>query len=77
MKISGMVTQERIWDTRAMPEATLVSLPRPLGTMIVLRPRGIAREQTAQVAKTSGKGIRSITPMKSSGNTSSRRNVAT
>ena len=75
IKIAGIVRQERMWETKAIPDATLVSLPNALGMMMVFRPKGIAREQTAQVAKVSGIGNANITPRKSSGKAISRRMV--
>ena len=48
-KISGIVIQESKWEITAIPAATVVSLPNALGITIVLSPRGIAREQSAQI----------------------------
>ena len=72
---TGIVKQEQIWETNAIPEATFVSLPKALGTIIVFSPNGMAREQMAQAAKVSGSWIRSIAPRKSNGKTNSRRAV--
>ena len=46
---SGMVMQERICETTAMPDAVEGSLPYALGITIVLSPRGIASEHTAHM----------------------------
>ena len=73
IKITGIVRQERMWEIKAMPEATLVSLPSALGIIMVFRPKGMAREQTAQVAKVSGIGNTNIAPRKSIGKTSNRK----
>lgn len=48
MKTTGIVKQERMWETKAIPEATLVSFPSALGMIMVFKPKGMAREQTAQ-----------------------------
>ena len=75
-KTTGMVAQDRVWEMSAIPAATEVSLPYAAGITTVFSPRGMAREQTAQTAKVSGKGIRSIAPRNSSGKIS-RRNTVT
>ena len=64
-----------MWETSAIPDATFVSFPRALGMMIVFKPRGIAKEQIAQVANVSPIGITSIAPRNSMGKTISRRAV--
>ena len=48
-KINGIVIQESKWETTVMPAAIVVSLPSALGITIVLSPRGIAREHSAQI----------------------------
>ena len=48
-KIRGIVMQESKWEITAIPAATVVSLPSALGMTMVLSPRGIAREQSAQI----------------------------
>ena len=60
---------------KAIPDATFVSFPRALGMIMAFSPKGMAREQTAQTAKVSGKGSRSIAPRNSSGKTRSRNTV--
>ena len=65
-------------DTSAMLDATVVSLPYALGITIVLRPRGMAREQIAQITKVSyslGRGKIAKIPMKISGKIASRTTV--
>ena len=75
IKTAGIVKQAQTWETKAIPEATRVSLPNALGMIIVLNPKGIEREQMAQAAKVYGKGITAAMPRKSRGNTISRNAV--
>ena len=53
INISGIETHDARWDTSAMLEATVVSLPYALGITMVLSPSGIASEQMAQITKVS------------------------
>ena len=48
-KINGIVMQESKCEITVIPAATVVSLPSALGMTMVLSPRGIAREQSAQI----------------------------
>ena len=75
IKTAGIVKQERTWETKAIPDATFVSLPKALGMIMVFRPKGMAREQIAQVAKVSGIGNTNIALRKSKGKTSNRKAV--
>jgi hypothetical protein len=47
----GIVIHAARWDMRAIPDATFVSLPYAAGITMVLRPSGIASEQSAQMRK--------------------------
>ena len=75
IKTTGIVRQERIWETSAIPDATFVSRPKALGIMIVFSPKGIESEQIAQIAKFSGIGNASIAPRKRNGKTIRRKAV--
>ena len=58
---SGMVKQDKRWETNAMPDAIVVSMPYPAGTTMALSPKGIDNAQIAQ----------STTSLESAGNQNS------
>ena len=47
-----MVMQDKTCEISAMPAAVEVSFPYALGITRVLSPKGIAREETAQIKNT-------------------------
>ena len=49
INIRGIVTADIRCDITAIPAATVVSFPKPLGITTVLSPKGIASEQSAQI----------------------------
>ena len=48
-KINGIVMHESKCEISVIPAAIETSFPNPLGITIVLRPRGIASVQRAQI----------------------------
>ena len=74
--INGIVPMESVCEMSAIPAASVVSLPYPLGTTIVLSPKGIVSDARAQVRKVSlmmsDLGINANIKMKTEGITKRR-----
>ena len=63
--------QDRRCEITAIPAASVVSLPSPLGITMVFKPSGIASEQTAHIYTVSSSFKNIAMPMKISGITTS------
>ena len=66
--------QDKRCEITAIPAASVVSFPSPLGITIVFKPSGMESEQTAQMYTVWSNFTSIATPMKMSGSTISLKN---
>ena len=72
MNINGIVANDIICEISAIPAAFVVSFPNALGTTMVLRPRGIAREHKPHIKIPRDIGTKYETPINNNGSTTRR-----